>query len=40
MNRQVPPEDAHWPKETIFTVGHSNLPIERFVALLRAYAIE
>ena len=26
--------------EPIFTVGHSTLPIERFVALLRAYCIE
>jgi uncharacterized protein (DUF488 family) len=40
MSRQVPPEDAHWPATTIFTVGHSNLPIERFVALLKTYGIE
>ena len=34
-----PPREAHWPIGTIFTVGHSTLPIERFVALLQAYAI-
>ena len=28
-----------WPPGTIFTVGHSTLPIERFLALLGAYAI-
>jgi uncharacterized protein (DUF488 family) len=31
---------AHWPEGAIFTVGHSTLPIERFIALLRAYGIE
>lgn len=34
------PPDAQWPDGTIFTVGHSTLPIERFVALLNAYGIE
>jgi uncharacterized protein (DUF488 family) len=29
-----------WPDGAIFTVGHSTLPIERFVALLHAYGIE
>jgi uncharacterized protein (DUF488 family) len=28
-----------WPGNTIFTVGHSTLPIEDFIALLRAYEI-
>ena len=31
--------DAHWPEGTIFTVGHSTLPIERFAALLGIYGI-
>jgi uncharacterized protein DUF488 len=31
---------AQWPPGTIFTVGHSTLPIERFTALLQTYAIE
>lgn len=29
-----------WPHGAVFTVGHSTLPIERFVALLGAYGIE
>jgi uncharacterized protein (DUF488 family) len=28
-----------WPQGTIFTIGHSTLPIERFVALLEGYRI-
>lgn len=35
-----PAENASWPRGTIFTVGHSTLPIERFVALLKTYGIE
>jgi uncharacterized protein (DUF488 family) len=35
-----PATDEHWPEGTIFTVGHSTLPIERFVALLQVYGIE
>jgi uncharacterized protein (DUF488 family) len=34
------PQATHWPPDAIFTVGHSTLPIERFVALLHAYGIE
>jgi uncharacterized protein (DUF488 family) len=29
-----------WPTGEIFTVGHSTLPIERFIALFNAYGIE
>ena len=29
-----------WPKSAIFTVGHSTLPIERFIALLQTFGIE
>ncbi len=29
-----------WAAGTIFTVGHSTLPIARFIALLKAYGIE
>jgi uncharacterized protein (DUF488 family) len=29
-----------WPENAIFTVGHSTLPIERFIALLHIYGIE
>jgi uncharacterized protein (DUF488 family) len=35
-----PPQDAHWPEGAIFTLGHSTLPIERFVTVLHAYGIE
>jgi uncharacterized protein (DUF488 family) len=31
--------DEHWPDDAVFTVGHSTLPIEQFVALLHAYDI-
>jgi uncharacterized protein (DUF488 family) len=34
------PEPAHWPTGAIFTLGHSTLPIERFVALLHSYGIK
>jgi uncharacterized protein (DUF488 family) len=34
------PQDAAWPAGTVFTVGHSTLPIERFLALLAAYRVE
>jgi uncharacterized protein (DUF488 family) len=29
-----------WPEGAIFTLGHSTLPIERFMAVLQAYGIE
>jgi uncharacterized protein (DUF488 family) len=40
MSEHPPPQNADWPEVAIFTVGHSTLPIERFIALLRAYDIE
>jgi uncharacterized protein (DUF488 family) len=40
VSKQPPPQDVAWPPGTIFTVGHSTLPIERFLALLAAYGIE
>jgi uncharacterized protein (DUF488 family) len=30
----------HWPEGAVFTLGHSTLPIERFVALLKVYDIK
>lgn len=33
-------DQAVWPKGTVFTVGHSTLPVERFIALLHVYGIE
>lgn len=35
-----PPQETLWPEGTTFTVGHSTLPIGRFIALLAAYGIE
>jgi uncharacterized protein (DUF488 family) len=40
MRKHPLPQDAAWPPGTVFTVGHSTLPIEKFVATLQAYAIE
>jgi uncharacterized protein (DUF488 family) len=34
------PQQAHWPEGTVFTLGHSTLPIGSFLALLQAYGIE
>ena len=39
MSTKPPPQEAHWPEGAIFTVGHSTLPIERFIALLHTYGI-
>jgi uncharacterized protein (DUF488 family) len=40
MGEHPSPQAAHWPQDAIFTLGHSTLPIERFIALLRTYGIE
>jgi len=40
MSKLPPPQEAHWPEGAVFTVGHSTLAIERFIALLQAYGIE
>ncbi len=40
MARSAPSKHADWPEGAIFTVGHSTLPIEQFIALLKAYGIE
>ena len=40
MTDHPPPAEAHWPDGAIFTVGHSTLPIDRFIALLKTYGIE
>src|SRR5579863_10147229 len=39
-NAQTPPTATRWPEGAVFTVGHSTLPIEQFIALLRHYGIE
>ena len=40
MSEHPPPQEARWPQDVIFTLGHSTLPIVAFLALLRAYGIE
>ncbi|HEX4050788.1 MAG TPA: DUF488 domain-containing protein [Steroidobacteraceae bacterium] len=40
MTTVPPPSQVDWPAGTIFTLGHSTLPIEQFVALLQTYGIE
>lgn len=37
--KQPPPEQADWPKDAFFTVGHSSRPLEEFLALLHVYGI-
>ena len=39
MNEHPPPREAHWPEGAVFTVGHSTMPIERFIALLQTYGV-
>lgn len=33
------PAPTDWPAGTVFTIGHSTLPIERFIATLETYGI-
>jgi uncharacterized protein (DUF488 family) len=40
MGEHPSPQGTEWPEGAVFTVGHSTLPIERFVDLLHAYGIE
>jgi uncharacterized protein (DUF488 family) len=40
MSEHPPLQEVHWPGGAIFTLGHSTLPIEAFVALLHAYDVE
>ncbi|MGE0116665.1 MAG: DUF488 family protein [Dongiaceae bacterium] len=40
MSKQPLPQTVDWSKRAIFTVGHSTLPLEEFIALLGAYGIE
>ena len=40
MSKQPAPQEVHWPPHAVFTVGHSTLPIERFIALLKTYGVE
>lgn len=33
-------QQQEWPQDSIFTIGHSNMAIERFIGILQAYEIE
>jgi hypothetical protein len=39
MSKHPYPQQTEWPEDAIFTLGHSTLPIERFLALLHTYGI-
>ena len=40
MSKHPSLQDEHWPEGAVFTVGHSILPIQSFIALLQTYGIE
>jgi uncharacterized protein (DUF488 family) len=40
MSELPSPQEVRWPEGAIFTLGHSTLSIERFLALLHTYGIE
>ena len=40
MSGHPPPREEDWPDGAIFTLGHSTLPIEQFLAVLASYGIE
>lgn len=40
MSEHARPQEARCPQGAIFTLGHSVLPIERFLALLHIYGIK
>ena len=40
MSKQALPQDADWPECAIFTVGHSTLPLDGFIELLKTFDIK
>ena len=40
MARKKAPQPGSWPDGAVFTVGHSTLPLEEFIALLDTYGIK
>jgi uncharacterized protein (DUF488 family) len=40
MSEYPSPSAAQWPQGAVFTLGHSTLSIEQFMAVLEAYRIE
>lgn len=39
MSKQPLPNKMLWQDGTVFTIGHSTLPIEQFIAILNSYGI-
>ncbi len=39
VSKVSPPQEAQWSSDAIFTVGHSTLPVESFISLLKTYGI-
>jgi uncharacterized protein (DUF488 family) len=40
MSEHLSPQQTLWPEGVVFTIGHSTLPIERFIFVLKTYGIE
>lgn len=40
MSEHLTPQRTHWPEGAVFTIGHSTLPIEHFILILKTYGIE
>ncbi len=40
MSEHLSPQKTHWPEGVVFTIGHSTLPIDRFICVLKTYGIE
>lgn len=36
----LPPQEIDWPDGAVFTVGHSTVALDLFIAVLKAYGIE
>jgi Protein of unknown function, DUF488 len=39
MRKEPPTKNVHWPEGTVFTIGHSTLPIDQFISLLQTYRV-
>ena len=40
MSKHPSPQKVEWPEGTVFTLGHSTLPIESFVIILKNFGID
>jgi uncharacterized protein (DUF488 family) len=39
-SEHIPLKEIRWQEGTVFTVGHSTVPIGQFIALLKTYGVE